>query len=76
MDHLKELEEIKHVGIIPHLTDELARGLLGFGASIFAIMALTSDRAMSAGRNLLHRGSRCRVTSASACAHDLFFFLA
>ena len=28
MDHLKELEEIKHVGIIPHLTDELARGLL------------------------------------------------
>ena len=27
MDHLKELEE-KHVGIIPHLTDELARGLL------------------------------------------------
>jgi hypothetical protein len=33
-------------------------------------MALTSDRAMSAGRNLLHRGSRCRVTSASACAHE------
>ena len=50
--------------------------LATIGASIEAIISLTSERAIAVAFIFPQRGSRCRATSASACFQLLLCFLA
>jgi hypothetical protein len=50
--------------------------LAAIGASILAIIALTSERVIAAAFVLLHFGRRCLATRASACFQDLLRFRA